>query len=121
MRKFAIAILLAAVPTLAHAGSVSAPLTVTINPAFAVAATPPAPVIECNNPAGTVVAAITVSGGNGKPVTLAMTGDTTDFALSGNSIVIGSSGLKSPDLACSAIPAGGGVTKVVTITASQPN
>jgi hypothetical protein len=44
-------------------------------------------------PPGTSVASINLSGGDGNPISLGMTGDTTDFAISGSKIVVSKSGI----------------------------
>jgi hypothetical protein len=44
-------------------------------------------------------------------VTLSMTGDTTDFVLSGSNVVVGPNGITLADC---------GMTETVTVTATQP-
>jgi len=70
---------------------------------------------ECSWPAGTVVAAYSAIGGNGKPITWALTGDTADFVLSTLSgpttnVVVAPSGIASA--VC-------GTTATITVTATQ--
>jgi hypothetical protein len=66
-----------------------------------VAVNPPKPEIVCSAVAGTVVATISVSGGNGNPLTLKLTGDAAEkFAIKGDDIVVGPKGL-SADGKCS--------------------
>jgi hypothetical protein len=69
------------------------------------------PQIACNAPAGTLVMALQTSGGDGNPITYAIAGDTTDFALSGSNVVVGNNGIA---------PANCGKPNAVTVTATQP-
>jgi hypothetical protein len=47
------------------------------------------PVVDCDAAPGTVVAAFRLSGGNGNPVTLSLTGpNATDFAINGTKVVV---------------------------------
>jgi hypothetical protein len=91
--------------------SVSQSFTITIYPALVIVFTPAAPSIGCTTPAGTVVSTLSVTGGDGNPVSYSITGgDTTDFVLSGTSIVVASGGITSPDC---------GKSESVTVTATQ--
>ena len=96
-------------------------LVIKVNPALALAFNPSAPSIACNVPGGTLVAAITASGGDGNPITLSITGDTTDFALSATTlpanVIVASGGITSASGKC---PLTAPVTETVTINASQP-
>ncbi len=62
--------------------------------------TPAAPSEVCTTaPAGTLVANLSTTGGNGNAVTWSnLTGDTAEFTLSGTTIVVGPSGLTCPVL-----------------------
>jgi hypothetical protein len=73
----------------------SATLSITIQFApLVIAFSPASPTEACNTAAGTVVAAVSTTGGDGNAVTLSLTGgDTTDFALSGSNIVVGPNGI----------------------------
>jgi hypothetical protein len=95
----------------AQAASVSATLSVTVQAPLAVVFTPATPTIACSTPAGTVVSALSVTGGDGNAVTWSLAGDTTDFALSGSNLVVSSGGITSAD---------SGKTDTVTVTATQP-
>jgi hypothetical protein len=95
----------------AAGGSASGTLTITIQAPLAVAFAPTAPSVPCNAPAGTIVAAVSTSGGNGNAPTLAMTGDTADFALAGSNIVVGPAGIAAASC---------GTTRMTTVTATQP-
>jgi hypothetical protein len=96
----------------AFAGTATGSLEVTIQAPFAEVCTPGAPTIACNAPAGTVVAAITTTGGDGNTATFTATGgDTTDFAVSGSNVVVGPNGIAAADC---------GKTNNLTITATQP-
>jgi hypothetical protein len=101
---------------------VAGSLTITITPPeppLVVMFSPLSPTVRASAAPGTVVAAITVSGGNGNPVTLALSGDTTDFALSAlvppASLVVGPNGISTANWPAQ------GTTKVIleTVTASQ--
>jgi hypothetical protein len=69
------------------------------------------PQVACTAPPGTLVMAFQTSGGDGNTVTYSLAGDTTDFALSGTNVVVGSSGIA---------PANCGLPNAVTVTAAQP-
>ncbi|HEY3910391.1 MAG TPA: hypothetical protein VGM07_10910 [Stellaceae bacterium] len=67
----------------------------------------------CQAPAGTVVSQLSISGGDGNPVTFALAplnSSATDFAISGSNVVIGANGIASAHC---------GETEAFTITASQ--
>jgi hypothetical protein len=85
-------------------------LTVTINAPFSLSASPSAPQIACNAPAGTTVSTLTANGGDGTAISWSLSGDTGDFVMSGNNLVAGSNGIASGNC---------GSTQNVTITASQ--
>lgn len=112
------AIVLAVVPSGVFAGDSSTTVSIQVSQRLIVVATPTNPTVACNDPAGEVVAAIAVTGGNGKPITLGMTGATTDFALSGSTppanVVIAPGGI-TVDSCSTTLPA----TETVTITATQ--
>ena len=115
MRKmplFSTAILFLAIgPFQAHAASVSATLSVTVQAPLAVVFSPATPTIACSTSAGTVVSALSMTGGDGNAVTWSLAGDTTDFALNGSNLVVASGGITSADC---------GKTDTVTVTATQP-
>jgi hypothetical protein len=89
----------------------AAPFTIIFTPAY--------PTFLCSAlpPPGTVVSKITTIGGHNTAVTLALSGDTTDFALSATTVpanlVVAPGGISS-----SQCP--GGAVDTVTITATQP-
>jgi hypothetical protein len=76
---------------------------------------PPAPTIICTLPGGAVVAQITTAGGDGNPISLSLTGDTTDFVLSG--IAPPANVLVAPT---NISPTVCGDVVNVTVTATQP-
>lgn len=97
--------------TQALAASVSGTLTVVVAPQVLAMVINPSTVNEaCEVAAGTVVSALSTVGGNGNPVTFALAGDTTDFALSGSNVVVGPNGIAAAN--CNA-------TQTMTVTASQ--
>jgi hypothetical protein len=89
----------------------AAPFTIIFSPAY--------PVFSCASlpPAGTVVSKITTIGGHNTPVTLTLSGDTTDFVLSTTTVpanlTVAPTGISS-----SHCPAG--AVDTVTVTATQP-
>jgi hypothetical protein len=96
----------------AWAGSVTGTLPITIQAPLAVVFTPAEGMIACNAPAGAVVSAISVTGGDGNPATFtASGGDTSDFAVSGSNVVVGANGIAAAHC---------GQTLNVTVGASQP-
>ena len=95
----------------AHAGSASAVLSITVQAPLAVVLAPASTTESCSAAPGTVVSAASVTGGDGNAVTWSMSGDTTDFALSGTNIVVASAGITSADC---------GKVNNVTVTATQP-
>ena len=96
----------------ADAGSVTGTATITIQAPLGVLFTPPNPSILCNALAGSLVTAISVTGGSGSPATYALTGgDTTDFAVNGANVVVGPNGIAAANC---------GKTNNITITATQP-
>src|SRR5260370_32602924 len=64
---------------------------------LAIVLTPLNTTIACSAAAGTVVSSISTKGGDGNTITLTMSGDTTDFALSGVNIVVAARGITSPN------------------------
>jgi hypothetical protein len=112
----ALALVVAAAPH-AHAGSVTGSVTITIQQLLKLVFTPAAPTVLCNAPAGTVVAALSTTGGDGNAVTYTATGgDTADFAVNGTNVVVGPNGIA----AANCPPAGQTTTENVTIQATQP-
>ncbi len=107
----AAALLSAAAGSSALAASTSNTVTITIQAPLEIVFTPSSPTIACAAAAGTVVSAVSTTGGDGNAVTLTMSGDTTDFALSGSNVVVASSGITGSDC---------GKTESVTVTATQP-
>jgi hypothetical protein len=67
--------------------------------------------LACPLGAGVIVASLSTLGGDGNAVTFALSGDTTDFAISGSNIVTGTAGV--PISKC-------GTSVTVTPSASQP-
>lgn len=94
--------------------TVTSTLTIVINAPLAISFSPANPTINCNAAAGTVVSAISQSGGDANPVTVSISGDTTDFALSATTlpanVIVGTNGIAAADC---------GKTNTVTITATQ--
>lgn len=99
----------------AQAATVSGTLTVVIAPpALAMIINPSNASEACEVPAGTVVSQLSISGGDGNPVTFALTpvnNGATDFVISGSDVVVGVNGIAAADC---------GETEAFTITASQP-
>jgi len=85
-------------------------LFVTIQVPLAIVLTPSAPTEACDAAPGTVVSALSVTGGDGNPITWSISGDTTDFALSGNNVVVGPNGVAAADC---------GKVNIVVVTAAQ--
>jgi len=122
MTKFRLAalaaVLIAAAAGGANAQSATNTATATLSvaiqpPPLKLVFTPSAPTIPCGAPAGTQVAALSVTGGNGNPPKYAPTGgDTTDFAVSGANVVVGPNGAPVDLTNC-------GKTLNVTVTATQ--
>lgn len=101
----------------AQAGSVTGTVTITIQPAFKLVFTAAAPTIACNAPAGTVVAALGTTGGDGNASTFTATGgDTSDFTVNGTNVVVGPNGIA----AANCPPANQTNTENLTVTATQP-
>jgi hypothetical protein len=70
------------------------------------------PAVACDARPGTVVATIRVSGGDGMPVAMTISGgDVGDFALVGSDVVVAGAGIA---------PARCGSVRTVTIQATQP-
>ena len=95
----------------AQGTTVTGNLNIIVGSPLAVVFTPITPSIACSAAPGTVVSAVTTTGGNSNPVTLAMTGDTTDFTLTAGKIVVAAAGITT---------SGCGKTDTITITATQP-
>jgi hypothetical protein len=93
----------------ASAGTVTTSLQITIQAPFALVFTPPAPTLPCTAAAGTVVSALSTTGGDGNPVTYSLTGS-SDFVVSGANIIVAPAGLASADC---------GRVISVTVTANQ--
>jgi hypothetical protein len=95
-------------------GSAAGALAVAVNPASAT--------VPCNAVPGLTISNVSVTGGNGAPVTLSLTAGGTDFALDSfappANVVIGSSGITTSGFACASLP-GGGANETVTVTATQ--
>lgn len=110
MRLVAIAALMAIWCQSAIAGTVSSSATVTRN------ATPLVVniigfTVDCSWAAGTTVATLSTSGGNGKPVVYTFGGTApVDLVISGNFLKLGSTGIA---------PANCGTTEPITINATQ--
>jgi hypothetical protein len=104
------------------AQSASGMLPVIVHGKLAVVFNPTSASITCDSPAGTVLSAVTTTGGNQKPITLTMTGDTTDFALSATAppanVVVASAGITSSGSSCPTVTSAG-ITDTVTVTATQ--
>lgn len=114
MRLFALALLASlSVPiAVTQAGTVSGTLSIAVSPpALALIINPSSATLACNAAAGTVVAALSVTGGDGNAIAYSLAGNTTDFAISGSNVVVGPSGIASGSC---------GKTFAETITATQP-
>lgn len=84
----------------------------TVQQALALVFNPATPTIACNATPGTVVAAVSTTGGDGNAATFATSGgDTTDFVVNGTNVVVGPSGIAASSC---------GKTMTVTVTATQP-
>jgi len=94
----------------AFAASIGTPLKVTVYPALVVTFSPATAKVPCDTPPGTVVATVMTKGGNGKPITLVLSG-TTNFALQGANLVVARAGIAAAD--CS------GKSEMVHVTAMQ--
>src|SRR5271165_6050850 len=100
----------------ARAANVAATLSITIQPGALMALLNPSSATEaCTVAGGTVVSTVSVSGGDGNAITLSMTGNTTDFALSSTTppanVVVAPGGIILADC---------GKSYTNTITATQP-
>jgi hypothetical protein len=111
MKHLASLLLVGLLASPALAGSVTSTLPITVQAPLAIVFTPASPTIPCSAPAGTVVSALSLTGGDGNTPTWGIAGDTTDFALSGANIVVGTNAIASADC---------GKTNNVSITATQP-
>jgi hypothetical protein len=96
--------------------SVKGTLNITITAPLAITFSPPNPTVACQAPPGTVVATLVPTGGDNTTITWSLAGDTTDFAISGTSLVVGPNGI-----AASTCPVAPATTNIVneTITATQ--
>jgi hypothetical protein len=96
----------------AHAGSVTATLPITIQAPLAIVFTPAAPSIPCSAPPGTIVSAVSLTGGDGNPGTFTPSGgDTNDFAVNGVDVVVGPNGIAAAHC---------GQINSITIIGTQP-
>jgi hypothetical protein len=104
---------LAATATATVTVTVKPPLTLTVTP------TPANPTVRCDAAPGTVVSVIKVATSDGTTFTgqLSMSG-AVEFALVGSNVVVNSIGTALKD-DCASIPAGGSITKAVSVTATQ--
>jgi hypothetical protein len=92
--------------------SVMVNIDVSASPTFTLTMSPnPAGPLSCTAAPGTVVSTATTTGGDGNAATLAITGDTASFTLSGQHVIVGSSGIAAGDC---------GKSDTVTVTATQP-
>ena len=99
----------------AEAGTATGNLQITVFPPLAIVFNPAAPTVPCNAAAGTVVSALSVTGGDGNAITYSATGgDTTSFAVTGTNVVVGSSGIAAADC-----PATGTKNVTLQVAASQ--
>jgi hypothetical protein len=96
--------------------SVKGTLTITITAPLSITFSPPNPSVACLAPPGTVVTTMSTTGGDNTTITWALAGDTTDFAISGTSLVVGPNGI-----AASTCPVAPATTNTVneTVTATQ--
>jgi hypothetical protein len=98
--------------------STSSNLTITVTGVPIIGFSPNNPMISCTLAAGTVVSAVSITGGDGQPITLALSSDTTDFALSGTAppanVIVGPNGITCP------VAPATSTTDIVTVTATQP-
>lgn len=87
-------------------------LTVVISPnPLALVFNPSNPTEACAVAAGTVVSALSTTGGDGNAATFAITaGDSADFAISGSNVVVGPSGISAANC---------GTSQNITVSASQ--
>ena len=93
----------------AFAGSTTATLSITVKPPLAIVFSPSSPTEPCGAAPGTVVSALSVTGGDGNPVTWSVSGG-TDFAVSGSNVVVSPSGIAQADC---------GKVNTVGVTAAQ--
>jgi hypothetical protein len=101
---------LAASPALA--GSVTGTVTITIQAPLKVVFSPLVPTVLCTAAAGTVVATLSTTGGDGSAASFtASGGDTADFAVSGANVVVGPNGIAAASC---------GATENLTVAATQP-
>jgi hypothetical protein len=96
--------------------SVKGTLNITITAPLNITFSPPNPSVACQAPPGTVVTTLVPTGGDNTPITWALAGDTTDFAISGTNLVVGANGI-----AGSTCPVAPATTSTVneTVTATQ--
>jgi len=111
----ACAVVLVAAP--AFAGSVTLDVPITIQSPPKIALNPPVPSVVCTAPAATVVAGLSLTGGDGNPATYTATGgDTADFSVSGSNLVVGANGIA----AANCPPPGQTNVENISIKADQP-
>ncbi len=91
-------------------------LSITIFNPLVIAANPTAPMVACNAPPGTPVAALATSGGDGNAITWMPLTGSSDFSQTGANLTVGSNGIAPGH--CPVAPALS-AAQTVTITASQ--
>jgi len=101
----------------AAAAPVSNNLTILVYAPFKFTFSPPAPLLACNAAAGTLVATMVPSAGDGNPASYAISGDTTDFALSGSTVVVGPNGIAPANCP---VPPALTTTLIVGVAGTQP-
>lgn len=121
MRNAIIFIALFVISTQAFAaGTVSGTVSISIEPALVMVLNPSSALLACEAPAGTLISAISVAGGDGKPSALALSGGTASFVLSGTTspanVVIAPGGILPADCPSGATPS----MQNVLVTATQP-
>jgi hypothetical protein len=111
MKHILASLLLCLSAQFALAASSTSDLPITVHQKLTIVFTPAAPIIDCTTAPGSVVSALSATGGNGKPVGYSITGgNSTDFALNGTNVVVGPNGIATATC---------GSTAIVTITATQ--
>ena len=119
MRRFPLAVVAAVLAgSPAFAGSVTIDIPITIQAPAKIVVTPPAPIVACNAASGSLVAGMSLTGGDGNPATFtAVGGDTTDFAVAGSNLVVGQSGIAAANCPQPGQPNN---VEIITIKAEQP-
>lgn len=95
-RRYLLAVVAAhgLIPFTAQAGSVSGTISITMAPpASVLVISPSIASLACEVTAGTMISALSTTGGDGNRVTFWLAGDTTDFVLSGADVVVGPNGI----------------------------